>query len=308
MKVQCVDCRREFDDPAANISALFRRAPSWDLRRCGDCQDAEAERQEAQSAEREAAHNHGRLRAYWATSGVGPWFLGARLDTFAVEEAHESVLLAVETVSEWVGRVDLRRPGNSPGLILRGQQTGPGKTHLAVAALYAVLTRQFAGLLDAATIQQRWRQRWALGGDLAAQRRFDAQQPQVGRNPVHWISAPRLLLRLEEARQSRGKSGDSERAIYDELAAVPLLAIDELGAAPNAMIAKGQAHVWETLIEMRYDLGWPLLATSGLSEEWWRAAMGERTISRLTEMCAFVALEGGDYRARSTRLLDGAAK
>lgn len=301
-KAPCVDCRREFDDPSANIRALFARMP-WEFRRCPTCQDAEADRQDAQAAQAEAAENRKLLRTYWRQSGVGPWFLDARLDNFAVEGAHESVLGAVETVVEWVGRVDLRRPGTSPSLMLRGQQTGHGKTHLAVAALHCVLTRHFAGLLDPAEILERWRRRRALPTDAAAQERLTQERPPVSSNPVRWVSAPRLLLRLEEARHSRGGSGESERAIFDELAATPLLAIDELGAAPNAMIAKTQAHVWETLIDLRYDAGWPLVATSGLSEEFWRAAMGERTVSRLTEMCAFVTLEGGDYRARSTRLL-----
>ncbi|GGV01609.1 hypothetical protein GCM10010495_10900 [Kitasatospora herbaricolor] len=88
---------------------------------------------------------------------------------------------------------------------------------------------------------------------------------------------------------------DSEQEMR-ALMACPLLIIDDLGAA--------KATEWTEaltlrLVNHRYEYMLPTIFTTNLPLGDIRAALGDRTASRLAEMCERVILTGPDRRRRT---------
>jgi DNA replication protein DnaC len=103
----------------------------------------------------------------------------------------------------------------------------------------------------------------------------------------HAATAPSLFAAL---RPREGTDSDGE---YRKIAAVPLLLLDDLGAAKGS---EWTEEILYRLINDRYEAMLPGLFTSNLLPGQLRSVLGDRVASRLAEMCQQVALRGPDRR------------
>lgn len=104
-------------------------------------------------------------------------------------------------------------------------------------------------------------------------------------------SLPRLLSMLrgsydEDARYSLND-------LIDRLCAVDLLHIDDVGAEQSSAWVLEQLY---TIINTRYEDGRSVLVTTNLGDQELRDQIGDRTVSRLHEMCETFPLDGDDQR------------
>ena len=104
-------------------------------------------------------------------------------------------------------------------------------------------------------------------------------------------SLPRLLGML------RGSYDDdavySLNDLIDRLCSVDLLHVDDVGAEQTSPWVLEQLY---TIINTRYEDGRALLVTTNLGDDDLRAQIGDRTVSRLHEMCETYPLDGEDQR------------
>jgi DNA replication protein DnaC len=103
----------------------------------------------------------------------------------------------------------------------------------------------------------------------------------------HADTAPGLFASL---RPREGVDADGE---YRKIAAVPLLLLDDLGAAKGT---EWTEEILYRLVNDRYEAMLPGLFTSNIPAGDLRAVLGARVASRLVEMCQQVALRGPDRR------------
>jgi DNA replication protein DnaC len=104
-------------------------------------------------------------------------------------------------------------------------------------------------------------------------------------------SLPRLL---NEIREDTHRADRSHLNLLDRLARVDLLHIDDVGAERKTDWVLEELY---SLVNMRYEEGRSIVITTNILD---RAALceqiTERTVSRLTEMCEEIPLQGHDHR------------
>jgi DNA replication protein DnaC len=96
-------------------------------------------------------------------------------------------------------------------------------------------------------------------------------------------SLPRLLGLLRETFDDESEATLS--TLLDRLAAVELLHIDDVGAEQSSSWVLEQLY---TIVNTRYEDGRAIVLTTNLQPDELREQIGDRTVSRLVEMC------GGD--------------
>lgn len=105
-------------------------------------------------------------------------------------------------------------------------------------------------------------------------------------------SLPRLLAMLRDTYDDDAAYSLSE--LIDRLCAVDLLHIDDVGAEQTSPWVLEQLY---TIVNTRYEDGRALLLTTNLNEEQLEAQIGERTVSRIHEICGMpLGLFGDDHR------------
>jgi DNA replication protein DnaC len=105
-------------------------------------------------------------------------------------------------------------------------------------------------------------------------------------------SLPRLL---SEIRTTFGESsGRGHVELLDRLAAVDLLHLDDLGAENTTPWVLEELY---SIVNTRYEEQRSIIVTTNLLRDDLRAQIGERTVSRLSEMCLDVPVFGHDRRA-----------
>jgi DNA replication protein DnaC len=95
-----------------------------------------------------------------------------------------------------------------------------------------------------------------------------------------------------------GADAPGEADLLDELAGLPLLALDDLGTENPTSWARDRLY---TLVNRRYLGQRPTIVTTNLSLEALADRLGERTVSRLWGASLVVNLRGADYRERAKR-------
>jgi DNA replication protein DnaC len=113
---------------------------------------------------------------------------------------------------------------------------------------------------------------------------------EAGRS-VAIYSLPRLLAELRKTFDE-----DSDRSfleLLDRLAAVDLLHVDDLGAERTSPWVIEQLY---SIVNGRYEEQRSMVVTTNLQRESLIEQIGERTVSRLTEMCDELPLFGHDQR------------
>ncbi len=152
------------------------------------------------------------------------------------------------------------------GLMLTGN-VGAGKTHVAVG-----LVKLACGL----GIEARFLTMAELLGAIKATYDHERAAP-------HRRGRPRA-------------SGESD--LLDELAELPLLALDDLGTENPTSWACDRLY---TLVNRRYLSRRPMIVTTNLSLEALADRLGERTVSRLWGASLVINFRGADYRERAKR-------
>jgi DNA replication protein DnaC len=105
-------------------------------------------------------------------------------------------------------------------------------------------------------------------------------------------SLPRLLGLLRETFNDGSESSLSQ--LLDRLAAVELLHVDDVGAEQSSPWVLEQLY---TIVNTRYENGAAMLLTTNLRPDELREQIGERTVSRIIEMCGDpLMLYGTDQR------------
>jgi DNA replication protein DnaC len=113
---------------------------------------------------------------------------------------------------------------------------------------------------------------------------------EAGRS-VAIYSLPRLLAELRKTFDE-----DSDRSfleLLDRLAAVDLLHVDDLGAERTSPWVIEQLYA---IVNSRYEDQRSMVVTTNLQRDELIEQIGERTVSRLTEMCEELPLFGSDRR------------
>ncbi len=112
---------------------------------------------------------------------------------------------------------------------------------------------------------------------------------QAGR-AVAIYSLPRLLNLLRESLEAPGGLVD----LLDRLSAVDLLHIDDLGAENQTEWVLEQLY---SIVNARYEAERAIVATTNLEPDQLAERLGERTVSRLVEICGDpITLAGEDMR------------
>jgi DNA replication protein DnaC len=105
-------------------------------------------------------------------------------------------------------------------------------------------------------------------------------------------SLPRLLARIR--RTYDGETGQlSYLEFFERLTSVDLLQIDDLGAEKRSDWVLEQLYA---IVDERYAANRSILVTTNLDLTQLEAQIGERTVSRLAEMCEVLHLHGEDRR------------
>jgi DNA replication protein DnaC len=121
-----------------------------------------------------------------------------------------------------------------------------------------------------------------------------AAATNAGRS-VAIYSLPRLLARIR--RTYDGDSGqDSYLAFFERLTSVDLLHIDDLGAEKRSDWVLEQLYA---IVDERYGSQRSMLVTTNLEETDLEQQIGQRTVSRLVEMCGALGplrIQGRDHR------------
>ena len=105
-------------------------------------------------------------------------------------------------------------------------------------------------------------------------------------------SLPRLLGLLRESFDDDSEASLS--TLLDRLAAVELLHVDDVGAEQSSPWVLEQLY---TIVNTRYEDGRAMVLTTNLDPPELREQIGERTVSRLVEMCGDqLKLDGSDQR------------
>ncbi|HEX6601571.1 MAG TPA: ATP-binding protein [Solirubrobacterales bacterium] len=114
---------------------------------------------------------------------------------------------------------------------------------------------------------------------------------ETGRS-VAIYSLPKLLARIRRTYDSE-PGGDSYLSFFERLTSVDLLHIDDLGAEKRTDWVMEQLYA---LINERYEAQRSILVTTNLPHEELEDQVGQRTISRLSQVCDEVPLFGSDRR------------
>jgi DNA replication protein DnaC len=120
---------------------------------------------------------------------------------------------------------------------------------------------------------------------------ISAEALRQGRS-VAIYSLPRLLGLLRETFDDESEA--SLGVLLERLAAVELLHIDDVGAEQSSPWVLEQLY---TIVNTRYEDRRAVVITTNLEEDALREQIGERTVSRLVEMCGDpLLLKGHDHR------------
>jgi DNA replication protein DnaC len=105
-------------------------------------------------------------------------------------------------------------------------------------------------------------------------------------------SLPKLLSRIRMSYTAEAGSPDYGE-LFERLSSVDLLQIDDLGAERSTDWVLEQLYA---LVNERYELKRSIVVTTNLAHEELPEQIGERTVSRLQEMCREVPVMGDDRR------------
>jgi DNA replication protein DnaC len=115
---------------------------------------------------------------------------------------------------------------------------------------------------------------------------------EVGRT-VAIYSLPKLLARIR-ATYEKDLGGDSYTQFFDRLISVDLLHVDDLGVEKRSDWVLEQLY---SVVNERYEMERSMVVTTNLEQPALEEQIGERTVSRLIEICGPpLTIDGEDLR------------
>jgi DNA replication protein DnaC len=106
-------------------------------------------------------------------------------------------------------------------------------------------------------------------------------------------SLPKLLARIR-ATYEKDLSGDSYTQFFDRLISVDLLHVDDLGVEKRSDWVLEQLY---SVVNERYEMERSMVVTTNLEQQALEDQIGERTVSRLVEICGPpLTVDGEDLR------------
>jgi DNA replication protein DnaC len=124
---------------------------------------------------------------------------------------------------------------------------------------------------------------WFYGGNGTGKTTLAMLVSKAAMEADHTVaiySLPRLLAMLRDTYDDGAEFSLSE--LIDRLCAVDLLHIDDVGAEQTSAWVLEQLY---TIVNTRYEDGRTLVLTTNLDDEELKQQIGERTVSRIYEMC-----------------------
>jgi DNA replication protein DnaC len=157
-------------------------------------------------------------------------------------------------------------------------------------------TRKYIDDLDANLA--RGRGLWLTGGTGTGKTTLAMLVSKAALDAGHSVaiySLPKLLARIRRTYDSE-PGGDSYLSFFERLTSVDLLHLDDLGVEKRSDWVLEQLYA---IVNERYEAQRSILVTTNLNEPELEEQIGERTVSRLLEMCGEPrALFGDDNRSR----------
>lgn len=117
------------------------------------------------------------------------------------------------------------------------------------------------------------------------------------RSTVTWRAASTAVF-FGDQRPRPGQSNHDSEGMFERYAKAPVLLLDDLGAAGRTEWSEETLY---RLIDHRYTHCLPSIFTTNVPHVNLAERLGERTASRLTEMCRQVPMLGGDRRTAGVR-------
>lgn len=115
---------------------------------------------------------------------------------------------------------------------------------------------------------------------------------ESGQRPVAW----KAIVAAELYRRLRPSAANDQAEIIASFCDAPLLLLDDLGAAKPSAFTE---EVTYQLIDARYRACLPTIVTTNLGTDQLFDAIGNRTASRLVQMCTWVQFPDVDRRRNS---------
>ena len=115
------------------------------------------------------------------------------------------------------------------------------------------------------------------------------------RTPSLFVTVPELLDNLRETYNKPGRNLDEW---MDAVQNAEFLVLDDLGSEPTTEWVRERIFV---IVNHRYREALPTVFTSNIGPKDLAEQLGERTASRIIAMCAWIALEGDDYRETAAK-------
>jgi DNA replication protein DnaC len=192
-------------------------------------------------------------------------------------------------------RIARRKARKLAGVIPRRYQgvsfDRPPVTHMPSDVVRDV--RSYVGALDGRLAEGRgiWFSGDVGTGKTTLAMLISAEALRRGHS-VAIYSLPRLLGLLRATFQDESEA--SLGVLLERLAAVELLHVDDVGAEQSSPWVLEQLY---TIVNTRYEDRRAVMITTNLQEDELREQIGERTVSRLVEMCGDpLLLCGNDHR------------
>lgn len=267
VRYPCGDCGQEFD----GAMLMGKQVTLY----CPGCRE---KRERAFQLER--LQTHAKALAYhrreWLTDpqrGIPRRYQDAVWDDFKFDRGGGGNRARVEQIRQYAVDFPLTDyPVGAPSLVIARDVNGVGKTLLACLILKDIIGRYEE-----------------LGREIC---------------PFQFWTASDVKLRLKSA--DRFGSTETQEQVYQDFASMRLLVLDDVGKENlTGADASFSYDMYFTIINRRYNAGLPLVLTSNLNFEPWRAGepslvdlMGRASASRLVEMTGgkVYLIEGEDRR------------
>ena len=259
----CKQCGQRYQ---ARTAIIFSTGFPLDGGLCLSCR-TEARRQEDEQESAAKSLELAKTRHQWRHNcGIGLKFMTAEFGTF--EQKRQPRVF--KACLEYAEGFPLEKAGcGYPSMILYSRTWGVGKTHLVIAVAHHILNR-WKGI--------------------------------PGYCPVHITTEPDLFQRIQATYNHSDREKETEEQIYNELAHVPLLIIDDIGKTERRDPSFVQSTLF-AIIDKRYRNMLPIVLTANKTPDELCAYLGgarnnEASYERLIEMAGgqFIELSGESYR------------
>lgn len=210
-----------------------------------------------------------RLQVIWASIGVPDRLADASLDNYQPGCAEQET--ALQTCRSFAAE-GLNNIASGKGLILLGP-VGTGKSHLSVATLRAMVEAN----------PGRFGRAQSISGFV--------DEPVYAGYCCTMVSVVEFLERLREScrRDRKAYTRELERRCRNDA----VLILDDIGAESPTDWVKEQLYA---LIDVRYRMKRSTFFTTNCSLDQLEGQIGDRTFSRIWEMCEGIRVGGDDWR------------